>query len=50
MEKKTVVITGASRGIGLATSQRLAHGGYHVIGIARGKPEEIFPGDFFLAI
>lgn len=47
MERKTVVITGASKGIGLATSQRLAHAGYHVIGIARTKPEWVFPGEFF---
>lgn len=46
MEKKTVVITGASKGIGWATSQRLAFAGYHVVGIARTEPEEIFPGDF----
>jgi NAD(P)-dependent dehydrogenase (short-subunit alcohol dehydrogenase family) len=46
MEKKTVVITGASKGIGLATSLRLAHAGYHVIGIARTQPIEFFPGKF----
>lgn len=47
MSKKTVVITGATKGIGWATSKRLAHAGYHVIGIARTKPKEAFPGDFF---
>lgn len=46
MNKKTVVITGASKGIGLATSQRLAQSGYHVIGIARSMPKEAFPGKF----
>lgn len=44
--KRTIVVTGASKGIGLATSQRLAHAGYHVIGIARNSPEN-FHGDFF---
>jgi 3-oxoacyl-[acyl-carrier protein] reductase len=46
-EKKTVVVTGASKGIGWATSQRLARHGYHVIGIARSAPSEAFPGEFF---
>ncbi len=45
--KRTVVITGASKGIGLATCQRLAHAGYSVIGIARTEPKEAFPGQFF---
>lgn len=44
--KKTVVITGASRGIGWVTSHRLAHAGYHVIGIARTQPDQAFPGEF----
>lgn len=44
--KKTVVITGATKGIGWATSQRLASAGYHVVGIARAEPEEVFPGEF----
>jgi 3-oxoacyl-[acyl-carrier protein] reductase len=47
MEKKTVVITGASKGIGWAMSQRLAYAGYYVIGIARSEPKEAFPGRFF---
>jgi NAD(P)-dependent dehydrogenase (short-subunit alcohol dehydrogenase family) len=47
MQKRTVVVTGASKGIGWMTCQRLAHAGYHVIGIARTEPEEAFPGEFF---
>lgn len=46
VNKKTVVVTGASKGIGLATSQRLAQAGYQVIGIARSTPKEVFPGKF----
>lgn len=46
MHKRTVVVTGASKGIGLATSHRLANSGYEVIGIARNKPKETFPGHF----
>jgi len=46
VNKKTVVITGASKGIGLATSQRLAQAGYQVIGVARSTPKQVFPGKF----
>ena len=43
---RTVLITGASRGIGLATAQMLAGSGYRVIGIARTPPTVPFPGEF----
>ncbi|MDZ7748758.1 MAG: SDR family oxidoreductase [Halofilum sp. (in: g-proteobacteria)] len=42
----TVVVTGASRGIGLATAHRLVAAGHEVIGIARHEPEAGFPGVF----
>lgn len=41
------VITGASKGIGFATAQRLAAMHHQVIGLARNKPAESFPGQFF---
>lgn len=40
-----VVVTGASKGIGLATAKRLAADGVTVIGLARSEPED-FPGIF----
>lgn len=46
MPANTILVTGASRGIGLAVSRRLADGGAHVLGIARTAPEGGFPGTF----
>jgi 3-oxoacyl-[acyl-carrier protein] reductase len=43
------LITGASKGIGLATAQRIAKDGGTVIGIARSAVDVNFPGPFFTA-
>ncbi|KMS59348.1 short-chain dehydrogenase [Novosphingobium barchaimii LL02] len=40
---RTFLVTGASKGIGLALSHRLARDGHHVVGIARHKVDT-FPG------
>ncbi len=37
---KKVIITGSSRGLGLATAKKLTKNGYHVIGISRKKSVE----------
>ena len=43
---RRVLVTGASRGIGLATALMLAGKGYRVIGMARNPPASPFPGEF----
>jgi 3-oxoacyl-[acyl-carrier protein] reductase len=45
MESRRIVITGASRGIGLAVSQLLAERGHRPVGLARTAPPD-FPGEF----
>jgi len=42
----TTLVTGASKGIGLAIAERAAADGHRVIGIARGEPDRPFPGDY----
>lgn len=37
---KTVVVTGVSRGLGLATAQRLASDGYRVVGLSRSLSDD----------
>ncbi|QNH05218.1 SDR family oxidoreductase [Pseudomonas sp. B11D7D] len=44
MNKRTFLITGASKGIGLALAQTLADAGHRVVGIARQVENIDFPG------
>jgi 3-oxoacyl-[acyl-carrier protein] reductase len=45
---KSIVITGASRGIGRAAADALSENGWEVIGVARSAPHD-FPGEFISA-
>lgn len=44
MARDTVLITGVSRGIGLAIAQRLHRSGCKVVGLSRGDPPSAFEG------
>jgi NAD(P)-dependent dehydrogenase (short-subunit alcohol dehydrogenase family) len=44
MQKRTFLISGASKGIGRALSEGLASSGHHVIGLARHADDPDFPG------
>lgn len=41
LSNRTILVTGASRGIGLATCHRLLNSGANVIGVSRSRPEEL---------
>lgn len=47
--QRTILITGASRGIGLALANRAHQDGHNVVGLARSAPEGPFPGAFYCA-
>ncbi|HZA49422.1 MAG TPA: SDR family oxidoreductase [Myxococcaceae bacterium] len=49
MAEQHALITGASRGLGLAIAERLSADGIPVIGVARNSPGKKFPGEFFEA-
>ena len=43
---RTILITGASKGIGRAAAGYLAQQGHQIIGMARNRPSSTFPGEF----
>lgn len=45
---KMFLVTGATKGIGLAISQRLSGNGHMVIGVARNATDDLFPGKLFM--
>lgn len=47
--QRTILITGASRGIGLALANRAHQDGHKVVGLARSAPNGSFPGAFYCA-
>jgi len=50
MNRPTVLITGASRGIGRAIAARLLEDGYEVVNFSRGAPGALMPGETFVSV
>lgn len=48
LKDKVIVVTGASRGIGLELSKKLFAEGANLILISRSKPTEILPNSYFI--
>ncbi len=46
--KRTVVVTGAGKGIGRSTAEKLASNGWRVVGLNRSHPGDAFPGDLIV--
>ncbi|MGL4619350.1 MAG: SDR family NAD(P)-dependent oxidoreductase [Chroococcidiopsis sp.] len=46
IKPRTILITGASKGLGRATANYLAKQGHQIIGMARSLPKKPFPGSF----
>lgn len=48
--RKTVLVSGASKGIGRAICERLLDDGYEVVGVARTRPADLRPGMAFHSV
>jgi 3-oxoacyl-[acyl-carrier protein] reductase len=49
VSERVTLVTGATRGIGRAIAEKLAAQNHRVLGIARKKGDDGFPGELFVA-